>query len=82
MIGRTIETAFLGVIAREATDAGAKRLVGWFIPTKKNAPAADFYQRHGFARLREHDEAVLWELDLTAHTLAAPPWIVMEGNTQ
>jgi FkbH-like protein len=81
VIGRTIETAFLAAITREAIAAGAGRLVGWFIPTMKNAPAATFYENHGFARTRENEGAVLWELDLTTHTLAVPPWITMEGTT-
>ncbi len=48
VIGRTVETAFLSKLAEEARTAGATRLEGWFLPTKKNAPAKDFYAQHGF----------------------------------
>ena len=43
VIGRGIETALLAHIAENAIRAGANRLVGEFIATKKNAPCADFY---------------------------------------
>ena len=77
VIGRTVETAFLAALAAHAAGRGAK-LTGWFVPTKKNAPAADFYDRHGFARVRERDESVLWELDLRDHSILCPAWISRE----
>jgi FkbH-like protein len=80
VIGRTLETAFLSALAREAIASGAKRLAGWFIPSARNGPAADFYQQHGFAAAREQDAAVWWEIDLSRHMPAAPPWIVLEAS--
>jgi predicted enzyme involved in methoxymalonyl-ACP biosynthesis len=82
VIGRTVETAFLAAIAREAVSIGAKQLTGWFIPTKRNAPAAEFYQQNGFTAVQKDDDAMLWELDLTGHNLTVPPWITMEGTTE
>ena len=38
VIGRTIETAMLGFVSSTSKAKGAKRLQGWFLPTKKNSP--------------------------------------------
>jgi len=48
VLGRRAEHALLGAIARRAHAAGARALIGEFIPTKKNAPAAGFYRDAGF----------------------------------
>ena len=75
VIGRTIETAFLSFLAGRARQHGARTLQGWFIPTKKNAPAADFYSKHGFSVVEERDGATLWALDLARHAVACPDWV-------
>jgi len=50
VLGREVETAFLSALARAAAVRGCRTMVGRFVPTAKNAPAADFLPRHGFAR--------------------------------
>jgi FkbH-like protein len=77
VIGRTVETAFLSHLADRARAAGARTLRGWYLPTKKNAPAKDFYSRHRFQAISENDSGVLWELDLGTGALDCPPWITM-----
>jgi len=74
VIGRTVETAFLSKLAEEARTAGAVRLEGWFLPTKKNAPAKDFYAQHGFEPATETPEGTRWSLDLTKPA-PCPDWI-------
>jgi FkbH-like protein len=85
VIGRGIETAMLAHLGEVARRAGATRLVGEFIATKKNAPCASFYVDHGFTRCGSlgdaPPESVFYELDLTATPLASPKWITLEGNT-
>lgn len=78
VIGRTIETAILAYIAQTARQEGAKRLEGWFKPTKKNAPAKDVYAAHGFAKAVEQDGDVLWSLDLAKQDIACPEWISLQ----
>jgi len=78
VIGRTVETAILALIAAEARAAGAKELVGQFIPTKKNAPAKDLFERHGFRQVRQADGGSIWSLDLQAGSLKVPPWFTVE----
>ena len=77
-----METAFLAHVAAQARQAGARRLQGWFLPTKKNAPARDFYSTHGFHLVAEESQGSLWEYDLTAHLPACPEWIrvAVSGN--
>jgi FkbH-like protein len=84
VIGRGIESALLAYVGEEAARAGAKRLVGEFIATKKNAPCAKFYSDHGFSRFvppeEGSSESVFYELDLTASAITSPKWIRVEGR--
>jgi FkbH-like protein len=75
VIGRTVETALLAELAEEARSRGAKRLGGWFRPTKKNAPAMNFYADHGFTLSEEKVDGQWWELDLTTGGLQCPEWV-------
>jgi FkbH-like protein len=84
VIGRGIETALLAHLAHNAIRAGAKQLIGEFIPTKKNAPCADFYLDHGFVEEKTSKnagiESVFYQLDLTTSAPASPAWLTLEGN--
>jgi FkbH-like protein len=75
VIGRTVETALLSHLARSAAARGRQRLAGRFFPTKKNAPALDFYARHGFQLQEENGDSSVWTLDLQHSTIATPEWI-------
>jgi len=78
VIGRTVETALLATLAESATVAGAKRLVGWFRPTTKNAPAQQFYAAHRFTSTAVRDGATCWELDLSRDVVTPPAWITRQ----
>jgi FkbH-like protein len=82
VIGRTVETAFLGVIAEQARARGYSKLLGRFIATKKNPPAKDIFSNNGFFRTSEDGGTSLWELDLSTGQPAVPPWIQVEGALQ
>ena len=75
VIGRTLETALLAHLAADAREQGAKVLQGWFLPTKKNAPAQEFYRDHGFEVAEQTAEGVLWKLDLQEKEIRTPEWI-------
>ena len=75
VIGRTLETALLAHLAADARERGAKVLQGWFRPTKKNAPALEFYREHGFEVAERTEEGVLWKFDLTRQTIPPPEWV-------
>jgi len=52
-----------------------KMLRGRVVPSAKNAPARDVYERHGFVRLSEEaGGAVLWERDLHLGGVTMPDW--------
>lgn len=50
VIGRGIEDTMVQFALEEARERGVGKLVGEFIPTPKNAPAAGFFERAGFAK--------------------------------
>ncbi len=75
VIGRTVESAFLAHLAETARARGICTLRGWFLPTKKNTPARDFYPQHGFQPAAQQGDASLWMLDLSQARLAFPEWI-------
>jgi len=77
VIGRTIETAFFWFLADHARSRGARYLQGWFLPTKKNIPARDFYPTHGMQKKDENEQGSLWALDLTGNHLTCPDWILL-----
>lgn len=60
VIGRNVETALLAVLERLVKQRGATTLYGEFLPTAKNQPAADFFERHGFERDSGTPGAILW----------------------
>lgn len=75
VIGRTVETAILSVVASMAQAQGVRFLTGQFIPTKKNAPAREFFPSHRFSCVDEGAEGSRWSLDLMRETITIPPWI-------
>lgn len=81
VIGRTLESAFLALVAEHARHAGASRLQGWFLPTRKNTPAGDFYTSHGFICVAHRDEGSCWELELDSAELHVPPWVEVEQES-
>ena len=50
IIGRSIETALLSYVAREAASGGMRTLRGWYLPTRKNAPVQRFLLRSTVSR--------------------------------
>lgn len=75
VIGRTLETAIVAALAADAIAHGAAHLRGWFLLTKKNAPAREFYPSHGFACIAREDRGELWNLELASSTVNCPEWI-------
>jgi FkbH-like protein len=76
VIGYGIETALLADIMAAASAAGATRLVGEFIPTRKNVPASDLFRLHGFVLSRTGDDGTqLWTRDFATGLVQFPRWI-------
>jgi FkbH-like protein len=80
VLGRQVEPTTLNLIAQEAAKLGARRLVGDYIPTKKNAMVKDHYARLGFTVMETDDAGGNRNiLDLAAFTPAETFIHVVEG---
>ncbi len=79
VIGRKVETAILAQIMRRAPERrGAAVLWGWFIPTAKNAPAAQFYPKStaltaAVISRDANDQRSAWQYGLTTALDASRP---------
>ncbi len=82
VIGRTVETAFLAFLLEQAQAQGTKRVEGWFLPTRKNAPAKDFYPTHGFQKVKETEQGILWALTMPQNAVRCPGWIELKVNSE
>jgi hypothetical protein len=70
-------------LADSAASAGCEELRGWFKPTAKNAPAADFYCRNGFRAVEtDEEQGTLWSLPLADSALSCPEWIRLKAHEQ
>ena len=81
VIGRTVETAILAFIVEWAMIRGSSRIEGEFVSTSKNAPAADLYERHGFALAAaagDHGQLNRWSLNVASAGIEWPPYIRKE----
>ena len=69
VIGREVETAFLGAVLRHLGERGIDEVDGRFVPTSKNGPARDFYRKAWFAEGAPADDegqTWLWYMDRCA----------------
>jgi FkbH-like protein len=60
VVGRAVETAFLGALLGHLKERGVRNVRGAFIPTKKNALVRDFYEIAGFASLDREGGTQYW----------------------
>lgn len=75
VIGRTVEATMLEYLCRRATSLGCVALRGTYIPTPKNALAADAYAKFGFEQEAVSDGATTWIYDLSAKKAITNPFI-------
>jgi FkbH-like protein len=76
-MGLSVETTLLKTVYDAARRHGVARLVGEFAPTKKNAPCADFYSRHGFRPDAGMEGVQAWVLDPVVDRIEDPAWITV-----
>lgn len=75
VIGRSVETALLSTVAVRARARGCTRLLGRFLPTKKNVPARNFYEQHGFRLVSQSEQEFVWDFDLSKSKISCPAWM-------
>nr|MDQ2762069.1 hypothetical protein [Pseudomonadota bacterium] len=56
VLGRQVEPTTLNLLAAEAGRIGARRLVGEYVPTKKNGMVREHYQKLGFTPIETTPE--------------------------
>jgi FkbH-like protein len=64
VLGRKVEEAILADVAARARALGARRLIGEYRPTAKNALVRELYPRLGFHEIGRSSEATLYALPL------------------
>lgn len=83
VIGRGVETAFLSHISEGARARGTTKLTGWFLPTAKNAPAAEIYKNAGFTGGEKNAKGEqLWTLNLKSGKVTCPAWIALSPGAR
>ncbi|MFN3324106.1 MAG: HAD-IIIC family phosphatase [Bryobacteraceae bacterium] len=80
VIGRTVETALLAFLLDRCRTEGIEHLQGWFFPTRKNLPAAGFYEQNGFRRIEENERGSLWGIAIAEASVQFPPWIRLKTD--
>lgn len=79
VMGRGIEFAFLEYVFDRLKKQGIKHVYASFAPTKKNAPAADFFVKAGFTPTSEHeDKSATYVYDLSTFTSKPTPITLQE----
>ena len=81
VIGRTVEEALLAFLCEKAGAADIKNLKGKIIPTAKNIPIRDLYEKNGFSALKAGDGEVEWLLNLEEKNVTVPEWFRVADNT-
>jgi FkbH-like protein len=76
VLGRRVEELVLATVAEAARKAGARRLKGTYLPTKKNSLVTEHFAKLGFAKISDlADGGTTWALDLDGYT--PPPELPM-----
>lgn len=73
VLSRGVEQHVMNHVVARARELGAKRLVGEYIPSAKNAMVKDFYEKFGFSLLNETEatKATRWALDVDSYVTKA-----------
>jgi FkbH-like protein len=80
VLDRGVEASLVTQAGRLALSRGATALQGRFLPTTKNAPARDCYQRLGFTLIeRDAGGNELWQLDVTSSLPSVAPWLTVDA---
>ncbi len=76
---RELEFAMVDTLVGELIKRGVKTLKGVFIPTKKNKPCSDFYEKVGFSPTTSNEERSEYLLEIADYSQMSKN-IVIENN--
>jgi FkbH-like protein len=77
VLSRTMEEFIVNTLVGLAREAGAARLVGRYIPTRKNKMVEDLYPRLGFSLLSGIGDTTEWGLDITSDLPDRPCYVTV-----
>jgi FkbH-like protein len=81
VLGRRVEELVLAAVAEAARSAGAKRLNGTYIPTKKNGLVVEHFAKLGFTRMGDlPDGGTTWALNLADYVAPELPMQIIDGD--
>lgn len=82
VLKRDMEYAMMDELIGKCMEAGVKRIVGYYYPTKKNGMVSDFYATQGFDKIFE-DEAgnTIWEYLISEHYTKRNEVIKVNGRS-
>jgi FkbH-like protein len=76
VLGRKVEETILADLAARARALGARRLIGEYIPTPKNALVRDLYPRLGFTEIGRSGDGVRYALELAELAATIQPELI------
>jgi FkbH-like protein len=82
VIGRTVETALLAYLVRWGSERGLRSIEGEFVPTAKNAPASDFFERHHFEPAEAAGAVRRWRLALDRAAVQWPSYMDVTASAR
>ena len=78
VIGRTLETAILHFLEERARSRGSTQMWGEYLPTLRNDPCKDFYERHAYLCTEKDDHRTQWNKNLDKRLTPCPEWIEID----
>ena len=83
VLGRRVEELVLAHIAEAARSAGASRLVGVYLPTKKNSLVAEHFAKLGFTKTADlPEEGTEWTMELAEYQTPDLPIRVLLNSSE
>ncbi len=81
VIGRRIETAFLGALISDLAGRGVERIQGIYLPTPKNGMVRDVYAAHGFLPIEGSGEGQHFEWRKGESEIPHSPFVTVQWRT-
>jgi FkbH-like protein len=83
VLGRGVEEATMNLVVEEARKLGASRLLGEYLPTKKNGIVREHYQKLGFSRIDAgEDGSSQWALPLADYQAFATAIVTARSDVR
>lgn len=79
-LGRGLENALLAFMINEVRENSGTKIVGRYVPTKKNIQTKDFFKKNNFRLLDTNPNFVDWQFDLADDTfIPYPEWVTVNS---